>query len=375
LSGPLAGVRVLELAGIGPAPFACMMLADMGADVIRVDRADAVRAAKGRPSRDLLARGRQSIGVDLKHPQGLEMVLRLADASDVLVEGFRPGVTERMGLGPDICTARNPRLVYGRMTGWGQQGPCAKLPGHDINYIALAGSLDFLGRSGGPPTPPANLLGDFGGGGMMLAFGVACALAERASSGRGQVIDAAIIDGAALLTTFFQAMPLGPRGTNVLDTGAPFYDVYECSDGGYISIGALEPQFYANLRKVLGLDASHWDQQMDRACWPAQRAELTGLFKTRTRDQWCEVFDGEEACFAPVLTFEEAPAHPHNAYRETFVEREGFRQAAPGPRFSRSRPELGHPPARPGAHTDEILAGLGLSQDEIAALRAADAVR
>jgi alpha-methylacyl-CoA racemase len=375
LSGPLAGVRVVELAGIGPAPFAGMMLADMGADVIRVDRADAMRPATGRPSRDLLARGRRSIGVDLKHPQGLETVLRLADASDVLVAGFRPGVAERMGLGPDICTARNPRLIYGRMTGWGQQGPCAQLPGHDINYIALSGSLDFLGRSGGPPTPPANLLGDFGGGGMVLAFGIACALAERASSGRGQVIDAAMVDGAALLTTFFHAMPLGPRGTNLLDTGAPFYDVYECAEGGYISIGALEPQFYANLRKVLGLDASHCDRQMDRACWPAQRAELTELFKTRTRDRWCEAFDGVEACFAPVLTFEEAPAHPHNAYRGTFVEREGFRQPAPAPRFSRSQPELGHPPARPGAHTDEILAGLGLSDEEIAGLKAADAVR
>jgi alpha-methylacyl-CoA racemase len=375
MSGPLSGIRVLELAGIGPGPFAGMLLADLGADVIRVDRAQSVVPDDGRPSRDLLARGRRSVGVDLKHPEGVEAVLRLVESSDVLIEGFRPGVTERLGLGPDVCLARNPKLVYGRMTGWGQQGPYAQAAGHDINYIALAGALDHFGRAGQPPTPPINLVGDFGGGGMLLAFGITSALVERATSGQGQVIDAAMVDGAALLMTMFHAIPMGPRGTNLLDSGAPHYDAYECADRTFISIGSLEPQFYAELRKLVGLDGPEWDDQGDQAHWPVRKEELAAIFRTRTRAQWCELLEMTDVCFAPVLSMAEAPQHPHNVARGTFVEAEGIVQPGPAPRFSRTPPALDRPPSRPGRHTEEVLAERGFTEDEIAGLRDAGAVR
>ena len=370
MSGPLDGIRVIELAAIGPAPFAGMLLADMGADVVRVDRADASRPKDDRPSRDLLRRGRRSIGIDVKSSRGSELVLRLVERSDVLLEGFRPGVAERIGIGPEVCLARNPGLVYGRMTGWGQVGPLAQAAGHDINFIAVAGTLDLLGRADCPPTPPANLLGDFGGGGMLLAYGVVCALLERGRSGRGQIVDAAMVDGAALLATFFCGLQLGPRGTNLLDTGAPFYDVYECADGGWIAIGALEPQFYGRLREILALTGDHWSSQMDRNNWSRQRQDLTEAFRTRTRDEWCAVFDGNDACVAPVLSLSEAPRFEHNRARGTFVEAGGVVQPAPAPRFSRTAPELSCLPPRPGRNTDELLGALGLDGAEVARLRA-----
>jgi alpha-methylacyl-CoA racemase len=373
MAGPLSGIRVVELAGIGPGPFAAMMLADMGAEVVRVDRvraADLGVAGLG----DVLNRGRRSIRVDVKDPDGLDVVLRLVDASDVLVEGYRPGVTERMGLGPDVCLGRNPRLVYGRMTGWGQDGPYAMTAGHDINYIALAGALEPIGRAGQPPTPPLNLVGDFGGGGMLLAFGICAALVERSTSGAGQVIDAAMVDGAALLMTFFRGGDLGPRGTNVLDSGAPFYDVYECADGEFVSIGSIEPPFFAALRQQLGLDDPIWDRQHDRDAWPEQKARLAEVFRTRSRDEWCVLLEGTDVCFAPVLSMEEAPAHPHLQARSTFAELGGVVQPSPAPRFSRTPGALERPPAEPGADTDQVLAELGFGADEITKLRETGAV-
>ena len=374
MTGPLHGIRVLELGGIGPGPFAAMVLADLGADVVRIDRPTATTATAAAP-RDLLARGRRSVVVDLKHPGGVEVVLRLAESSDALIEGFRPSVAERLGVGPDVCLARNARLVYGRMTGWGQEGPYAARAGHDINYIALAGALEAIGRAEQPPTPPLNLVGDFGGGGMLLALGVACALVERASSGAGQVVDAAVVDGVALLTTMFHGIPMGPRGTNALDGAAPYYDVYECADGRYVAIGAVEPEFYAELRRVLGLDEPEWEEQRDRSRWSDRKAELGALFRTRTRDEWCKVFDDVDACFAPVLSLDEAPHHPHNMARGTFLEREGVVQPAPAPRFSRTPGLLDRPPPRPGAHTDEVLSERGFRPDELAGLRAEGVIR
>ena len=374
MTGPLHGIRILELGGIGPGPFAAMVLADLGADVVRVDRPAAVRTDADRPP-DLLARGRRSVAIDLKHPAGIEVVLRLADSSDALIEGFRPGVVERLGVGPDVCLDRNPRLVYGRMTGWGQDGPYAHLPGHDINYLAVAGALEPIGRPGQPPTPPLNLVGDFGGGGMLLALGIACALVERAASGKGQVIDAAIVDGAALLTTLFHSIPMGPRGTNALDGGAPYYDAYECADGAYVSVGAVEPDFYADLRQRLGLDGPEWDEQRDRAAWPDRKADLAALFRTRTRQEWCELFEGSDACFAPVLSLAEAPTHLHNVARGTYVEHHGLVQPSPAPRFSRTPGALDRPPAAPGDHSDEVLSERGFTADEISRLRAEGAVR
>jgi alpha-methylacyl-CoA racemase len=374
VTGPLHGIRVLELGGIGPGPFAAMVLADLGADVVRIDRPTATTATAAAP-RDLLARGRRSVVVDLKHPGGVEVVLRLAESSDALIEGFRPSVAERLGVGPDVCLARNARLVYGRMTGWGQEGPYAARAGHDINYIALAGALEAIGRAEQPPTPPLNLVGDFGGGGMLLALGVACALVERASSGAGQVVDAAVVDGVALLTTMFHGIPMGPRGTNALDGAAPYYDVYECADGRYVAIGAVEPEFYAELRRVLGLDEPEWEEQRDRSRWHDRKAELGALFRTRTRDEWCKVFDDVDACFAPVLSLDEAPHHPHNMARGTFLEREGVVQPAPAPRFSRTPGLLDRPPPRPGAHTDEVLSERGFRPDELAELRAEGVIR
>jgi alpha-methylacyl-CoA racemase len=368
VAGPLAGIRVLELAGIGPGPFAGMMLADMGADVVRVDRVKAPTLGVSGLG-EVLDRGRRSLRVDVKRPEGLDLVLRLVESSDVLIEGYRPGVTERMGLGPDECLARNPRLVYGRMTGWGQDGPYAHTAGHDLNYIALAGVLDHIGRSGGAPTPPLNLVGDFGGGGMLLAFGVVAALVERATSGKGQVIDAAMVDGAALLMAFFRGGELGPRGTNVLDSGAPFYDVYECADGRYVSIGSIEPPFYAELRQRLGLDDPIWDRQLDESAWPEQKAQLAAVIRTKTRDEWSALLEGSDVCFAPVLSMDEAPAHPHLVARRTFAQAGGVVQPTPAPRFSRTPGELPSPSAGAGSHTDDVLADLGLDEATITKLR------
>ncbi|MGA0236830.1 MAG: CaiB/BaiF CoA transferase family protein [Acidimicrobiales bacterium] len=378
--GPLAGVRIIELAGIGPGPFCAMMLADMGADVIRVDRAGAVRGGDpSTPPADVMNRGRRSIGVDLKSPGGVETVMRLVESADALMEGFRPGVTERLGLGPDDCLARNPALVYGRMTGWGQDGPYAHAAGHDINYISLAGALDSYGRRGQAPVPPINMVGDFGGGGMYLAFGMVCAILEARGSGQGQVVDAAMVDGAASLMSFihgFRAMGVwnDERGTNMLDTGSHFYDVYETSDGRYVSIGSIEPQFYAELREKLDLTDPKWDQQMSRSAWPELKEELAAIFKTRTRDEWCDVMEHTDICFAPVLSLAEAPQHPHNVHRGTFIEYEGITQPRPAPRFSRTDSEIQRPPAHAGQHTDEVLSDYGFGVDEIASLRDSGAI-
>ncbi len=373
--GPLSGVRIIELAGIGPGPFCAMMLADMGADVIRVDRAGSVRGGDpNTPPADVMNRGRRSIGVDLKSPEGVETVMRLVESADALMEGFRPGVTERLGLGPDDCLARNPALVYGRMKCWGQEGPYANAAGHDINYISLAGALDSYGRRGQAPVPPINMVGDFGGGGMYLAFGMVCAILEARGSGQGQVVDAAMVDGAASLMSFihgFRAMGVwnDERGTNMLDTGAHFYDVYETSDGKYVSIGSIEPQFYAELRETLGLTDPKWDQQMTRNAWPELKDELAAIFKNRTRDEWCELMEHTDICFAPVLSLAEAPQHPHNVHRGTFIEYEGITQPRPAPRFSRTDSEIQRPPAHAGQHTEEILVDYGFGADEIALLR------
>ncbi len=377
--GPLAGIKVVELAGLGPAPFAAMVLADMGADVLRVERAEQVDpSAHG--SWDLLNRGRRSVGVNLKHPEGVAAVLSLVERADILIEGFRPGVMERLGLGPDVCDARNPRLIYGRMTGFGQSGPLAQAAGHDINYIALSGALEPIGRVGQPPTPPLNLLGDFGGGAMFLVAGVLAALVERATSQRGQVVDAAMIDGSALLCTMLHThrrigVMNAPRGENLLDTGAPFYDVYATRDGKYVAVGAIEPQFFAELVKRLGFDGDpRFAAQMDRSTWPAMRDALRTRFAERTRDDWQEL-EGGGSCFSPVLGPDEAHAHPHNAARNVFVEHAGGLVPGPAPRFSRTPASLGSAAPAPGAHTNEALAAWGVSAEAIAQLRDKGAIR
>jgi alpha-methylacyl-CoA racemase len=378
--GPLEGVKIVELAGIGPGPFAGMLLSDMGADVVRVDRAQQVNPASfGKPNLEPLYRGRRSIGVDLKNPEGVEAVLRLVEQADALVEGYRPGVTERLGLGPDVCQARNPRLVYGRMTGWGQDGPLAQAAGHDINYIALAGALAHFGRAGGKPTPPINLVGDFGGGGMFMAFGVVCGILEAQRSGKGQVIDVAMVDGTAVLMTMMWGLKaIGfwdeTLGVNVLDTGAPFYDTYETADGRFVSLGSLEPQFYAELLERLGLAAEDLPAQMDRSGWERLRERFRALFMTKTRDEWDAILRGSDACYAPVLTMSEAAADEHIRARGTIVERDGVAQPAPAPRFSRTAPEIQRPAPWPGEHTDEALAAWGFGDDEIAKLRDAGAI-
>ncbi len=367
MAGPLQGYRIIEIAGIGPGPFAAMMLADMGAEVIRVDRAQAVRPGAQGPGGDLLQRNRASIALDLKHPDGVATLLDLVDSADALIEGFRPGVMERLGVGPEVCHARNPKLVFGRMTGWGQDGPYAPWAGHDINYISLGGALAHIGRDGDSPVPPLNLVGDFGGGGMFLAYGVVCALLEAQRSGEGQVIDAAMIDGTATLMTMFWSMvamgvhdPNRP-GTNLLDTGAHFYDVYQCADGGHISLGSIEPQFYAELLARLELsDDEQFLRQMDRGEWAAMKQRLRDMFATRTRDEWCAVFEHSDVCFAPVLTMAEAAEHPHNVARAGYVEVAGVRQPAPAPRFSRTVPTIDRPPSQPGADTRDVLLAWGL---------------
>ena len=380
--GPLNGIKILEIAGIGPGPFAAMMLADMGADIIRVDRAQSVMGGDpAAPPADVLNRGRRSVAVDLKNPDGVETLLTLVESADALIEGFRPGVAERLGFGPEVCLERNPALVFGRMTGWGQTGPYAQAAGHDINYIALAGALEPIGRAGQKPLPPLNLVGDFGGGGMLLAFGVVCALLEAKSSGEGQVVDAAMVDGAAVLMTMFHAFSaMGiwepERGTNLLDTGAHFYEVYETSDGKYVSIGSIEPQFYAELLRLTGLaDDESMPRQMDRSAWPDLKERFEALFKTKTRDEWCEIMEHTDVCFAPVLSIAEAPHHPHNVERGTFVERNGVVQPAPAPRFSRTAPEIQRPPSFAGQHTDEALADWGVDAATIAKLRETGAVK
>ena len=378
--GPLAGITVVEIAGIGPGPFCAMMLADMGAEVIRVDRAENVSGGDPAiPPADLNNRGRRSIGVDLKNPDGVAVVLDLVEQADALIEGFRPGVAERLGIGPDDCLARNPRIVYGRMTGWGQDGPLAGAAGHDINYIALAGALEPIGRRGEAPMPPLNLIGDYGGGGMLLAFGVVCGVLEAQRSGQGQVVDAAMVDGAAVLMTMTHALrAMGvwndERGTNLLDTGAHFYNVYETADGKYVAIGSIEPQFYAELLRLTGLEGEELPWQHDRQEWPALKDRLAAIFKTRTRDEWRDLMEGTDVCFAPVLSIPEAIEHPHNVDRGTFVDVAGIRQPAPAPRFSRTAPEISSPPPHAGQHTDEVLAAAGFDPDRVAKLREAGAI-
>ncbi|GAA1696216.1 CaiB/BaiF CoA transferase family protein [Fodinicola feengrottensis] len=371
MSGPLQGLTVIELAGLAPAPFAATVLADYGADVVRVERTS-VAGAPGDP----LARSRRSIAVDTKHPAGVDILLRLVERSDVLIEGFRPGVTERGGYGPAHCLARNPRLVYGRMTGWGQQGPLAPTAGHDIDYIAIAGALEPIGRAGQTPVPPLNLLGDFGGGGLLLATGILAALFERERSGKGQVVDAAMVDGAALLTTFMHGMRAvgmwnGPRGTNLLDGGSPFYDTYETADGKYVAIGALEEKFYQELLTILRFEDV--ENRMDPSQWPRLRERIGAAVKTKTRDEWAELAAASDACLAPVLTPGEAPSHPHNAERGTFVEVAGVTQPAPAPRFDRTPAATPAAPPRAGQDTDAVLAELGL-RDQISDLRKAGTV-
>jgi len=379
--GPLSGLRVVEIAGIGPGPFCAMLLSDLGADVLRVDRATDVDVDEIAESPDfLLKRGRRSVAVDLKHPDGVATVLGLAERADALIEGFRPGVAERLGIGPQECTAVNPRLVYGRMTGWGQTGADADEPGHDLNYVAITGALAAIGRPGRPPVPPLNLVGDFGGGGMLLAVGILAATLEAQRSGRGQVVDAAMADGVALLATLFYGMrDLGQwndaLASNLIDGGAPFYDVYETADGGHVAVGAIEPQFYASLLRVLEIDGGPPADQMDQATWPALRQRIAAAFRTRTRDEWCEEMRGAEACFAPVLDWDEARTHPANVERERFVEHAGHVQPAPAPRFERTPGAIAGPPALPGEHTREALAAWGVPAERVDALIDSGAVR
>ncbi len=380
MSGPLEGVRIVELAGLGPAPFAGMMLADAGADIIRVDRADrATYPPKQEAHVDLMNRGRRSVAVDLKHPDGVALVLDLVEGADAFMEGFRPGVAERLGFGPEVCLARNPKLVYGRMTGWGQDGPMAQAAGHDIDYIALSGALGAIGRVGERPVPPLNLVGDFGGGGMLLAFGLVAAILGARTTGTGQVVDAAMVDGAAsLMTMTYTLRSAGiwqdERGTNLLDTGAHFYEVYECADGGHFGVGAIEPQFYAELMRLLGLGDEDLSTQMDKSTWPAMKERFAAVFATRTRAEWEEVFAGTDACAAPVLTPGEAPDHPHNRARGTFTEVAGVVQPAPSPRFLSTPGEIRRPPPNPGQHGDEALADWGVPDDRVAALRKSGAI-
>ncbi|MBV8462877.1 MAG: CoA transferase [Acidimicrobiales bacterium] len=380
MSGPLDGVRIVELAGIGPSPFGAMMLADAGADILRIDRADrATYPPRQEPHVDVLARGRRSVAVDLKHPDAAELVLRIVEQADALTEGFRPGVVERLGLGPDACLARNPRLVYARMTGWGQEGPLARAAGHDIDYIALAGALEPIGRADDRPVPPLNLVGDFGGGGMLMAFGVCAALLSAQRTGKGQVIDVAMVDGAASLmamtyTLRATGMWKDERGVNLLDTGAPFYEVYETADGAFMGVGAIEPQFYAELVRLLGFKDDELPDQNDRPRWPEMKQRFAEVFATRTRAEWEEVFAGSDACAFPVLSPAEAPDHPHNRARGTFTEVAGMVQPAPAPRFLGTPGAISRPPVNPGQHGDEALAEWGFSAADVDGLRASGVI-
>jgi alpha-methylacyl-CoA racemase len=379
MSGPLRGVRVVELAGIGPAPYACMLLADAGADVIRLVRGNPGGGGATGPHLDVLNRSRPSVGIDLKQPAAVALVLDLVEKADALVEGFRPGVAERLGVGPDRCFERNPKLVYGRMTGWGQDGPLASSAGHDIDYIALSGALWSVGRREENPVPPLNLVGDFGGGGMLMAFGITSALVEAGRSGKGQVVDAAMTDGSASLMTMIYAfrqfgMWNEERGSNILDSGAFFYEVYETADGKYFAVGAIEPHFYAELIRGLGLEGEDLPAQMDRERWPEMKRRFAEIFATKTRDEWTATFQGTDACAAPVLSPWEAHLHPHNVARETFVEVEGIVQPAPAPRFSRTPAQVSRPPSHPGADTEEALAAWGVGTEELAMLRKSGAL-
>lgn len=379
--GPLQGLRVIELAAIGPVPMCGMLLADLGADVVRIDRLQASGLGVAMaPRHDVNARGRRSVALDLKSAAGRDAALRLLDGADVLLEGLRPGVTEKIGLGPDACQARNPRLVYGRMTGYGQTGPLAAAAGHDLNYIALSGALHAIGAAGGKPVPPLNLVGDYGGGALYLAFGVMAALFERQRSGRGQVVDAAMVDGAASLASIFYGLHAagqwgGQRGENLLDGGAPFYDTYETADGRHISLAPLEPKFFATLAQALGLEARFVARQYERGLWPEMRAAIAAAVRQRSRDAWCALLEGSDACFAPVLSFDEAPAHPHARDRGAFVTVAGVVQPAPAPRFDRTPAALPRPAPATGQHTDEVLREAGFDAAAIAALRAAGVAR
>ena len=374
--GPLKGIKIIEMAGIGPGPFCGMVLADLGAEVIRVDRA----SAKGTGSRQEASnRGKKSIAVDLKSKEGVEIVLKLVQEADAIFEGFRPGVMERLGLGPEECMELNESLVYGRMTGWGQDGPLGNAAGHDINYISLSGALAAIGRPGSPPVPPLNLIGDFGGGGMLLALGLVSALLESKQSGKGQVVDAAMTDGSALLMTMIYTMQSSgfwkdSMGSNMLDGGAHFYDTYECSDGKFISLGSIEPQFYKLLCDLAGFDNNLSSDQMSRDGWPEKKKAVKEIILTKTREEWCQIMEGTDVCFAPVLNMEEAPNHPHNKARQTFIELEGATQPAPAPRFSRTNPEVQSSPSLVGEHTDEILQSLNLGADEIEKLKTSGSV-
>ena len=366
MAGPLSGYRIIEIAGIGPGPFAAMLLSDMGAEVIRVDRAQAVRP--GARANDISLRGRRNVALDLKNPAGVEALLQLVEKADAIIEGFRPGVMERLGLGPDTCLARNPRIVFGRMTGWGQEGMYANAAGHDINYISLAGSLAHFARAGEAPVPPLNMVGDFGGGGMFLAYGVVCALLEAQKSGKGQVVDTAMVDGTAVLMTMFWSMKQSgffnenAPGTNLLDTGAHFYDVFECKDGKYVSLGSIEPQFYAELLRLTGLEGDpEFARQMDTSLWPKLKERLRDKMREKTRDEWCAIMEATDVCFAPVLTMSEAAEHPHNVERRTFLNVNGAVQPAPAPRFSRTVPEIARGSAVAGENTVEVLKEWGVA--------------
>jgi len=364
--GPLKGIRIVELGSIGPGPFAGMMLADMGAEVIRVERPGGSNFRTD-PKFDCFHRGKRCIAVDLKSPEGVEVVLKLAETADGLFEGNRPGVAERLGIGPEQVQNRNPKMVYGRMTGWGQEGPLAQAAGNDINYIALAGALNAIGEAGGKPAIPMALVGDFGGGGLMLAYGMVCGLLEAKVSGKGQVVDASIVDGVTtLMAAFFSANNMGawgPRGTNMLDSGAHFYNVYECADGQYVSVGAMEPQFYAQLIDGMGLADEALPAQMERSQWPVMKQKFAEVFSSKTQDQWQTIFAGKDACFTPVISMSDVSNHPHIKARQTMVDVAGFPQPGPAPRFSRTQPEVAHPAVEVGSHTDEILEEIGLNAE------------
>ena len=371
--GPLEGIKIVEFAGIGPGPFCCMLLSDMGADVVRIDRTEpADLGTPTDPKYALLNRGRRSIALDLKNKDDIETAKALVAKADALIEGFRPGVMERLGLGPDELLKLNPKLVYGRMTGWGQEGPLASAAGHDINYISLVGALHAIGPKNGPPVPPLNLVGDFGGGALYMAFGLVCGLLEAKKSGKGQVVDAAMVDGAAsLITGVFGGTASGAwvneRGSNFVDGGAHFYGAYETKDGKYISIASIEARFYQDLLERLGMKETITSKQRDRSAWDSNKEKLAALFRTKTRDEWCKILEGTDVCFAPVLDVKEAMAHPHNKARGTFIEVDGIPQPGPAPRFSRTRPEVKRPPSRPGQHTDEILTSWGVSRQRAGA--------